>query len=258
MSSQSLPPEILDSIIDLLHDEPQTLQNCCLVAKSWIPRTRKHLFTEITIASPADLEAWTRAFPDPDPTYSPAYHAKSLLIGSMWAIDASVGGKCGWIRAFPNVVRLEIWSGTRNLHFQVPPHDFSPILKSLYIVHVALSSSNTRKLVCSLPLLEDLEIMCLRLTNDGDDIIIHQPLTSPPLTGTLDLCVREGMERTTRWLLDLPNGVRFRNFKCKWFLEEDFRWMTALVEACSDTLEYIEIGCNSMFLLLLRWNLYLT
>ena len=42
--SCTLPPEILDLIIDHLHDEPATLKTCCVVSKSWVPRTRKHLF----------------------------------------------------------------------------------------------------------------------------------------------------------------------------------------------------------------------
>ncbi|KAF9643160.1 hypothetical protein BDM02DRAFT_3081141, partial [Thelephora ganbajun] len=42
-----LPPEILDYIIDLLHDKPETLKQCCLVSKSWVSRTRKHLFADI-------------------------------------------------------------------------------------------------------------------------------------------------------------------------------------------------------------------
>ena len=30
----NLPPEILDYILDLLHDEPEALKECCLVSKS--------------------------------------------------------------------------------------------------------------------------------------------------------------------------------------------------------------------------------
>lgn len=40
----SLTPELLDLIVDHLHDESTTLQSSYLVSKSWIPRTRKHFF----------------------------------------------------------------------------------------------------------------------------------------------------------------------------------------------------------------------
>ncbi|KAF9789198.1 hypothetical protein BJ322DRAFT_1000595, partial [Thelephora terrestris] len=42
-----LPPEILDLVTDNLSDEPSTLKACCLVSKSWVPRTRKHLFASV-------------------------------------------------------------------------------------------------------------------------------------------------------------------------------------------------------------------
>ena len=59
-----LPPEILDSVIDLLHDEPETLKQCFLVSKSWVPRTRRHLFAYIKFRSASDLRSWKKAFPD--------------------------------------------------------------------------------------------------------------------------------------------------------------------------------------------------
>src|ERR1700753_246461 len=43
MSGPRLPAELLDHIADLLRDR-ETLESCCLVSKSWIPRARKHLF----------------------------------------------------------------------------------------------------------------------------------------------------------------------------------------------------------------------
>ena len=57
-----LPPEILDYIIDLLYDEVETLGECCLVSKSWVPRTRKHLFAEVAFQAAAELELWKKTF----------------------------------------------------------------------------------------------------------------------------------------------------------------------------------------------------
>ena len=39
-----LPNEILDIIIDFLHDDQDALQTCSLVCKSWLPSTRFHRF----------------------------------------------------------------------------------------------------------------------------------------------------------------------------------------------------------------------
>jgi len=58
MSNPGLPPEILDYIVDFLHDNQNALKRCCLVSKSWIPRTRKHLFADIRFEDGTSLELW--------------------------------------------------------------------------------------------------------------------------------------------------------------------------------------------------------
>ena len=85
-----LPPEILDSVVDFLFDDSRALSRCCLVSKSWIPRTRRHLFATIRFKSPADLETWEKIFPDPE--ISPENHARALFV--------CLPGRSGWIQFF--------------------------------------------------------------------------------------------------------------------------------------------------------------
>jgi len=68
-----------------------------------------------------------------------------------------------------------------------------------------------------------------------------QPLTSPPLIGTFKLDSTRGTASTVRRLLDLPGGFHFRKLALTWRNEEDLRWIMALVEGCSDTLESFDI-----------------
>ncbi|RDB18962.1 hypothetical protein Hypma_014410 [Hypsizygus marmoreus] len=49
VATTTLPPEIVDSIIDQLHDEPVSLKNCSLVSKTFVSRTQKHLYTSIRL-----------------------------------------------------------------------------------------------------------------------------------------------------------------------------------------------------------------
>ena len=73
------PPEILDLIVDNLHDEPTTLEACCLACESWIPRTRYHLFAGVEFNSQApSVQSWIRAFPDP--SNSPTHYTRKLSI----------------------------------------------------------------------------------------------------------------------------------------------------------------------------------
>ena len=110
MSEPRLPPEISDYIVDLLHDQPETLKQCCLVSKSWVPRTRKHLFGTIAFQLLDDLTAWKETFPDP--VNSPAHHLRSLSLNSTSAVVAVVVEEDYWMRVFTNVVELNLQRGT--------------------------------------------------------------------------------------------------------------------------------------------------
>ena len=107
------PAEITDSIIDLLHDKLGALRQCSLVSKSWVPCSRKHLFSRIVFRRPADVNTWKELFPDP--ANSPGYHTHSLFIDCVEVFTVADAEEGGWVQAFSNVVRLRVWnSGMRN------------------------------------------------------------------------------------------------------------------------------------------------
>ena len=131
MSDSHLFPEILDHIADLLHDNRQSLKQCCLISKSWLPRTRKHLFACVEFRSSAQFKSWRKMFPAP--TNSPAYHARTLRIGRTLG---DVGGS-GWILGFSRVERLEfelMGLDSPDIPFAVF-QELSPSLKSLSITN---------------------------------------------------------------------------------------------------------------------------
>jgi len=237
MSNPRLPREILDYAVDLLHDKPDALKQCCLVSKSWVPRTRRHLFADINFNSFDDLEAWKKTFPDP--VNSPAYHTRSLSVACPRFVTVADAEEGGWIREFSRVVRFKL-----HIHHPetslVPFHNFSPALKSILLIN-SLPRSRIFNLVCSLPLLENLSIHESRISEAGYDGIDFQPLTSPPLTGTFGFSSMGEMGPIVRWLLDLPGGFHFRDLALTWRNEEDGRWITELVVGCSDTLECFDI-----------------
>jgi len=137
MSNPHLPAELLDHIVGFLRDTEYALRSCCLVSKSWIPRTRKHLFADIQLDTKEDAESWKQIFPDP--STSPACYTKTLLVSCprvVTAADVEVGG---WIRGFSRVVYLKVVgldigcslaSLSRPIlqiftRHQIPPHDSS-------------------------------------------------------------------------------------------------------------------------------------
>jgi len=244
MSALHLPAELLDHIVDHLHNIKSTLRNCCLVSKSWIPRARKHLFAEVWFNTGEHLESWKEAFPDP--STSPACYTKTLLINCPHIVTTTDAEPGGWIRSFSHVVHLTLGSFDKLTGSLLPFHGLSPIVKSLHVGLIAPSPSQTFNLILSFPLLEDLTMTNSYngATDDSDGSTV-QPSNPPTFTGSLKL-VMIRMEPITRQLLSLPGGIHFRKIALRWDLEDDISLTTALVEGCSHTLESLEIICDRL------------
>jgi hypothetical protein len=250
MSNPYLPPEMLDHTVDLLHDDPATLRRCCLVAKPWIPRTRKYLFANMVFRNIKDVRLWKKIFPDP--ANSPAGYAKTLYIGSHIVADPEVDG---WIRGFSHVEHLKLYShGQRlfpgGLSPFAPFHGFSPVIKSLTVVFAVLPPSWIFDLIISFPLIENLGVVVQERYAYNDDgsgedemAIATQPSNPPTFTGSLLLNLINGMGPFARRLLSLPGGIHCRDLTLAWAHDEDRLATMALVEECSHTLETLDITC---------------
>ena len=250
MSNPYLPPEILDYTIDLLYDNPNALGECCLVSKSWIPRTRKHLFAEVGLLTEEHVESWKKMFSDP--STSPAHFAKSLRIGCARAITVEDAEADGWLRGFVHIVRLEV--ETSDMHMDpggsvislVPFHGFSRTIKSLRVKSVDLPPPQIFNFVLSSPLLEDLTVARYGISVDdddgSDDPLALQPSNAPVFTGSLELPLDEGMKPIASRLLSIPGGIHFRRLVLKWYCSEDLFLTMGLVEECSHTLESLDVA----------------
>ena len=236
--SLSLPPEIFDLIVEHLCEEQAALKVCCVVAKSWVPRARSHLFARVGfhhIDSP--LESWVKAFPDP--SNSPAHHTRHLSIRSLPGVVVARTVAHAWIRAFRNIVSLIVettgWDDTQAS--LAPLHAISSTLKSLWLVYNSIPSSEVFDLVFSFPSLEGLTLMSI---GGGETDVPALPSTSPKFTGTLCLARRGGVRFDIWPLLALPGGLRFSTV---WVgcIAEDFESIAGLVSACCDTLEFLTI-----------------
>lgn len=260
MSSPQLPPEIVDYIVDSLCDEPKALRDCSLVAKSWVPRARKHLFADIKFGSCEDFHSWKTTFPDPP--NSPAHQVRTVSIrcsDDFTAADATEGD-C--ISTFPHVARLRLDIGFMSHGVSLASlHRLSSTLKSLHLEAAIFPCSRLFDLVYSLPLLEDLTLDCFELLSDGDNIpntlqaIV--PSISPAFTGSLKLMLLNPSIPTRR-LLDLPSGVRFRELTLGCGDGGDLQLLNELVVACSNTLESLAVLCfpSSTFIFVLYESWY--
>jgi hypothetical protein len=236
--SFSLPPEILDLIVDHLHDEPKTLKTCCVVSKSWVGRTRTHLFATVEFYVPrSDIQLWKKAFPNPSD--SPAHHTRGLSIRGLPVTTTTYADVGRWIRTFRNLVYLHLEAIGEEDH-QIPLNLFrglSPTLRSLSLVP---ASSEVLDLICSFPLLEDLALI---LPSHGNDAW-NTPSTSPKLTGSLNLSAFGEVRPAVCQLLRLPDGLHFTNITIACFVEDVGSTMD-LVSKCSHTLESLTISYHT-------------
>ena len=232
----SLPPEILDLIVDHLHDEPTTLKACCLVSKSWVWRTRWHLFFHVEFnTAESSFEKWMKVFQEP--SNSPAHHTRTLSIFGPEVVAAASADRRAWIHPFRHITTLSVdmkdTPGVSLVHL----HGLSPTLISLGLFHPTIPPSEVINLICSFPLLEDLYLSSLRIEGDTDKWKV--PPTSPKLTGSL--YVSGGLGSVARRLLDLPSGLRSTMLTVMGFVE-DVEPAMGLVSGCSATLKSLRVG----------------
>ena len=181
--SRSLPPELLDLFVDHLHNEPATLKACRIVSKSWVSRSRKYIFAHIRLRPPKrSVELWKQTFPDPSNSLAHYTRNVSFLQPSSAAfVNPDV---IGWICSFRHVEHLFLGS-IKDDHgvSLVQLHGFSSALRSLSLIHFAISFSEVFNFISSFPL-EDLVLMSMG-SHSGDTRRWISPSTSPRFTGSL-------------------------------------------------------------------------
>ena len=240
MSTQPrLPQEICDYIIDIFHDNPGTLKQCSLVSKLWVLRTQNHLFSDIAFTSER-YSKWRKTFSDP--ANSPACHTRVLTV------DDALGDEeeMRWIESFSRVERLVLecaWWEPFNALYLSPFKRLAPSLKSLHINSTVFPCSQAFDLICSLSLLEDLTLRANDIYHSSS-ARLPVPAPSPALTGTLKLSVLEGMETMLSLLLGLQGGLRFRKLQLSRCRARDLTLVEELAEACSGTLECLDVACE--------------
>jgi hypothetical protein len=136
MPNPYLPAELLDHVVDLLHDTEDALRSCCLVSKSWIPRTRRHLFADIEFYTAETCNHGKTRFQILPPLLRVTPHICSL--DSPWVLRPQMQKR---VVGFPPFLALcpfrsGIAAETANESL-APFHGFSPALKSLRLTYDA-------------------------------------------------------------------------------------------------------------------------
>ena len=236
---RSFPQEILDLIIDCLHDDLKTLKTCCVVSKRWIHRTRYHLFNHLIFPPGRHyVSQWRKTFPDP--LNSPSHYTRIL---SIEFLDRVTTVDVNTLLTFCGVSNLNLYICEEyRQHLSLALlRGFSSTVRSLGLTFDDLQISEVPDLICALPLLEDLSLVCF-YDRHLDEAWNKAPLSLPRFTGTLELRLEGGIRFFARQLLDLPNGPHFNEIAVEWSRIDDVELTIDLVSRCSGTLESLEIS----------------
>ena len=240
--SASFPPEVCDLVVGHLHNDVKTLKSCCLVSKSWVPRSRTHLFAcvEFNFNSKRSIEVWRKLFPNP--SESPARHARILKIANSSVLKTAVTSALPWIHPFRHLVELRLsdFILVSKPISVVQLLGLSPALKSLSLCGIYSPLLEVFNFICSFHLLENLELRHNKLEGNIDEW--DPPSASPKLTGSLTL--DGSCTPIMRGLLCLPGGLHFSKVTVLHPID-GAESMVELASKCSNTLESLCIQHSS-------------
>lgn len=216
-----LPQELVDHIIDHLHQDIPTLGACTLVCRSWLDTTRLHKFATVTLDN---RQAKHRSFAT-CPVAAP--YVRTLRVTDTWstALEHELSGCIG-------LHSLDLFNIT------IPTLSDSwptfPLLKSLAVNLSEIDWTDLVHFLYRFPRLSSLSITNSAYTFEGPAIDVKTP--PPPFDG--DLMVGEriafteiGVDFLLHNLLSLPGGVRFRSISI-YTMVLSIEKLNALLEMC--------------------------
>ena len=238
-----LPQELVEDIVDCLsHDRP-TLEACSLVAKTWLPRSRHHLFGSVSLNSES-AKKWCSAIrPGPN---GPSHLVRTLSLqqsqGRYWLGAESLDDISDHFSSFRRVEDLSVaWldlgdfePGSLARHFA----HYGSSLRSLRLSYICADFSALITLLRLFPNLKDLLIHTPDLCDDGPPLRISK--TTPPYHGFLNLLSFDSA--SSPFVLHLPAlGLQFSSisaFHCDF--SSGFP-LNHLLETSSSSLRSLEL-----------------
>lgn len=221
----SLPPEIIDLIIDFI-DDNRTLRVCSRVAKTWIPRSRTRIFRKVILYSHL---RWYKIMSVGDT--SPARYTRVLTLAEgsdAWINTDNFSRLFHHLKDFQNVEELTLngWEPSEFSEAALKKYfsHFGERLRSLTLSGYTMGPDSLLVLLGLFPNLEDLYLKH-QIIGDGTNRVLA---LSPKLSGRLTMRIRNGDSFPA--LCKLP--LRFREI-CLYDHHYDYQ---GLIDACAGTL----------------------
>lgn len=249
------PQEIVDDIIDHFQDDstPENLRTCSLVAKSWVPRSRRSLFRDVSFPGKNRFERWCKAIsPGPDGIAS---YTRILRLSDPWEklmdpvlLQAHLPHFASF-RSLQGLVffLVDLSAFDRNTITTCFRHFES--VQSLVFRNVASPIANILLLTYLFPNLRRLDIedlkppknmMVMDVPMEAEPYMVRTLETAPTLRGSFRLAkIPVGASQLLSWFLKFPLSFEeIRLTDCDWTSTVP---LSKLIEDCGPKLRLLEI-----------------
>lgn len=128
----TIPPEIVDRVIDFAHNDFKTLVACSLVARDWVPSAYLHLFTKLRVLTAGD-DARLKELTNSSPNL--LRYCQELTLGGIYGEVGSTLGFLTFVKPLlTHPKRIDGFTSLHTLHireFSSPPTDFIEFLVAI-------------------------------------------------------------------------------------------------------------------------------
>jgi hypothetical protein len=249
------PQEVVDDIIDHFQYDPspRNLQTCSLVARSWVPRSRRSLFRDISFPGKNRFERWCNAIPSgPDGI---AAYTRILRLSDPWEklMDPNLLQKhLGHFTSFRSLQSLafflvDLSAFDRNSITTCFRHFES--VRSLVFCNVASPITNILLLTYLFPNLRRLDIEDLKppknvlvmdVPMEAEPYMVRTLETAPTIRGSFRMAkIPVGASQLLSWFLKFPLSFEeIRITDCDWTSTVP---LSRLIDECGPNLRLLEI-----------------
>lgn len=181
--SSHIPPELVDQIIDHLHNDPKSLNACALAARDWLPSARHHRFRSIRFHSAKKIDSF-RQLSLAAPGLLP-YYQEAIICDNSGYFSASVlEGATNACLALPNLERIKfnnrIYASTPRVVTILSP--IASKITNLNLSGTLLASSNDFwPLICSFPNLNTVQACGVTFGSVEETAFLPANTYEPPL-----------------------------------------------------------------------------
>lgn len=242
-----LPQELIDRIIDDLRHDPPSLKSCSLVAQSWTPRSRQHLFATVVIW-PEMLRLWRNNIV-PSPEGISSYIRDLSLQARGGAGDPRFTPALLHLahQHFASIQRLEVLKLFRwtLVNWECYTRSFGPLSTSLRELQLVEPTSDTTALLLLVTFFSDIERIIIVnpsiLSTDTTRVFIP---TNLRLRWKIVRLLSFGMRCVTflQKLAELPEALNWEQLTLGFTLDV-YRLdaFSRLLSSCSATLRVLRI-----------------